>query len=155
MLSSLKTLSLEHDDVFKRAHIFEKATLECFENKKNLSKEEYIKIVTPCKTLFKTGLSVHFKFEEIGLFPIIMGKSNEAKQKVRDLLSDHSRIMKRFSEFETIEDYNLSIQILNDLMKDLSFHAKNEENFFSTIHLSKDETKKIDDIANGLGLKLS
>lgn len=150
-MDSLKKLSVEHDDVFKRLQLFEKASLDCFENKKNLSKKEYLKIVTPCRTLFKTGLVAHFKHEEMAVFPILLGKSKMVAQTIRNLISDHSMMMNKFSEFESIEDYDLSIQVLSDLMKLLSNHAEKEEDFFSSIQLSNDEIIKIDEVAKALG----
>lgn len=153
-MSFLKILSSEHSDVLKRTQLFEKAALQCFENKKNLSKEEYLEIVTPCRTLFGAGLAVHFKFEEMALFPVIIRKSKEAEQTVRNLILDHKLMMRKFSEFEAVTDYNLSIQLLNGLMKDLAFHAEKEEGFFSSIHLSKDEAAKIDEVACALGYKI-
>ncbi|MFC1754602.1 hemerythrin domain-containing protein [Thermoproteota archaeon] len=151
MSDSISKLSIKHDDVLKRVQIFENAALECFENKKNLSEKDYLKIVTPCRTLFKTGLASHFKFEEVALFPIIITKSSTSAKIVNTLISEHSMIMSKFYEFEKIEEYNLSIKLLKSLMNDLSFHAKAEEDFFSIIHLTKDEIIKIDEIAKDLG----
>lgn len=153
-MDSLNTLSIEHNNVIYRAQLIEKAVIECLEQEKKINKKEYLKIISPSKILFKTGLSSHFKFEELFLFPLLINKSKITEKKVRKLISDHSIIMKKFREFETIKNYTLSIQMMNDLMNSLSSHAKTEDEYFSSIHLSKEETTKIEEVALGLGFEI-
>ena len=94
----------------------------------------------------------HFKHEEIALFPVLMMKSKTAEQITRNLIYEHKIMMDMFKEFEDIEDYDLSIKLLSGLMKYLSLHAKKEEDFFSTIQLTKDEVTRINEIFDKFGL---
>lgn len=149
-MSSINKLSLDHNYAFKQAELLEKATLECFESRIKLSKKKYLKLVNPNKILFKIDLIAHFKFEEKVLFPVLIRKSKEVERVIKTLLSDHSMIMKRFTEFEDIEDYDLSIQVLNGLLQVLIFHSKTEEELFSSIQLSIDEITRINETAKAL-----
>lgn len=83
--------------------------------------------------------------------PILIKKSLIAEHTVNNLLKDHLIILKKFQEFETIDDYNLSIQKMNDLMKGLSIHAKKEEDFFSTIKLTITEEAIIEEVVKSIG----
>lgn len=145
------TIFVDHIDMAKRAEILEATALDYFDNDKQLRKEEYHTIVTPCTSLFKNSLVKHFKVEETAIFPILIEKTQDARHTVRDFLSDHTMLMKMFSEYETTEDQNRSLRLLTDLMKDLSYHIGKEDEFFQSFMLSKNETTRIDELALKLG----
>ncbi|MFQ6134330.1 MAG: hemerythrin domain-containing protein [Nitrososphaerales archaeon] len=145
---------LEHSEVFTRAEFLEKTSLECLENKKQLSREEYLLTVMPCRRLFKTSLAVHFRVEEMALFPILEVKSRKARRTISDLISEHPQIMQRFREYENIEDYDKSIKTMNDLMNTLSLHDRKENELFNSTTLSRDEVAKVDEIAQSIGFPI-
>ncbi len=148
-------LVVEHADIYKRAQILEKASLEFLRSKKQLSREEYLSILKPYGNQFKTGLEAHFRIEETAIFPIFMAKSQTARRTIPKLISEHSWIMQRFKEFGDIEEYDISIQTLTDLMIGLSSHAKKEDEILSSIPLTQDEASRVNELARGIGFQFS
>jgi len=64
---------------------------------------------------------------------------------INNLLFDHERIVKEFNRIENVKDFDLSIQILKNLINYLNIHAKKEDELFSTIVLSNEELKRMDE----------
>ena len=151
-MSIAEDLQKVNDDILKRTQVLESSTIAFFLDKKDLSREEYQKTGVPFKNLFKASLEKHFRFEEAALYPIIMEKSPKARQLVSEMISDHSRIMQAFKDFERIENYRDSVKALTDILRDVSLHAGKENVLYSSISLSKNESAKVAEIASSMGI---
>lgn len=147
-LTKVNKLRKDHADVLNRLQALEKDTLIFLEGKKHLGKEEYLATVSLSKALFKNDLVIHFKVEEMALFPILITKSPETRAAVLNLLKDHNEVMKRFRVFEeTKQSYEDSIVTLTDLLYTLSQHAMKEDELFATITLTEDEEERFSEVA--------
>jgi hemerythrin len=64
---------------------------------------------------------------------------------IENLVSDHKRIINVFNEYlKYVDDFNRSFQLLKNLIDYLDIHAKKEEELFSSVTLSDEELKKIE-----------
>ncbi len=140
-----------HDEILKRSQILEISTIDFLHDKKELNREDYLKIVEPSKYLVKAGLEKHFRFEEAALYPMLMERSPKARRLVLDLISEHTQFMQRFKNFETVEDYDGSIRTLTALLKDISLHAGKENVLYSSTSLTNSELSKVTEIAHSIG----
>ena len=141
-MSTLKTLNEEHLEVFKKIQLIE--TVQIRSLRKTL--DEYPEFVKEFSKFVKTVLLYHFKVEEEALFPAL--KKIIEPLVIKNLLFDHENIVRVFREYlEHVKDFDLSIQILKQLLNYLDIHAQKEERLFSSVILSDEELKKIDEMA--------
>lgn len=134
----MEKLRNEHNDVFKRLQLWESSQIHFLEE----TRDQYPDFVKELTQFFKTGLAYHFKVEKEALFPVLKNKAEQSI--IQNLLFDHQRIIKEFRRFEHVKDFDLSIQILKSLINYLKIHAQKEEDLFSSINLSDEETKQVD-----------
>jgi len=141
-MSTLETLRKEHNDVFKEIHHIETEQIRSLKE----TLDQYPNFVKGFSQFIKTGLLHHFKVEEEALFPVLKKKVNS--RTILNLLFDHENIIRIFREYlEFVKDFNLSIQILKQLLNYLNIHAQKEEKLFSSVILSDEEMKRIDEKA--------
>jgi len=96
---------------------------------------------------------LHFKVEEEALFPVLRSVPNPNETAILNLIGEHKIIMGKFSALQDAKETRVSINILQDLLKDLSDHAKKEEAFFPSLmeSLTEEQLKRIDDVTKRLG----
>ena len=141
-MSTIENLRKEHKDVFKEIHLIE--TVQIRSLRETLDK--YPNFVKEFSRFVKTNLLHHFKVEEEALFPVLKKKMNS--RAILNLIFDHTNIIRIFNEYlEFVKDFDLSIQILKQLLNYLNIHAQKEEKLFSSVILSDEEMKRIDEMA--------
>lgn len=151
----LEILTEEHRDVVIITQTLEREAQKCLDKNKPLIKDEYLQVIKTCREFFKTRIAKHFHAEETALFPILAEKSSDSNLIIKTMISEHSRIMEMFVDFEIIVDHKQSIKALTDLMVELSEHVRNEDEFFSSIHLTEGEISRFDNIAKNMGIHLA
>lgn len=153
-MNVLEFLNLQHTNVIKTEQTLEKTNLEILKNKTLQNKKTYSKLVSISKKMFETDLPMHFKVEELIIFPIIEKKLQDGDRIVTDMIFEHRYFIKQFDEIKDLNDYNKFIKIFSELMKTLSNHAIKEDKIFSSIHFSVKEQSIADHKARSLGFDI-
>lgn len=131
-----------HNEVLMKVHSIETQQIQSLQE----TLEKYPQFVKDFTQNVETVLFKHFKLEEEVLFPILDKKVESST--IQFLLIDHERIRNIFHEYlEYVQDFDHSIQLLKNFINYLNIHAKKEEEFFSSITLSDEELKQIDETA--------
>lgn len=146
-MSTLETLNEEHNKVFKKIQLIETVQIRSLRQ----TLEDYPDFVKEFSQFVRNVLLFHFKIEEEAVFPVLKKKVEPLV--IKNLLFDHENIVRVFREYlEHVKDFDLSIQILKQLLNYLDIHAQKEDRLFSSIILSDEESKKIDKIAKSVKL---
>ena len=141
-MSTIETLNEEHNEVFKKIQLIETVQIRSLRT----TLDKYPEFVKEFSQFVKTVLLYHFKVEEEALFPAL--KKIVEPLVIQNLLFDHENIVRVFREYlEHVKDFDLSIQILKQLLNYLDIHAQKEQRLFSSVNLSDEELKKIDEMA--------
>jgi len=154
-MSTKTALSNDHRTILAKIQLLERACL-------GLLRERTLTHVTPDQKTTqlvedflqsKLGIMLHFKVEEEALFPALRSVPNPNETAISNLIEDHKIIMQKFAALDHAKETGASIDMLLGLLKDLSAHAKKEEQLFPSLiePLTGDQLKSVDDAAKRLG----
>ncbi len=148
-MSTWSLLSSQHQEVLVKIHLFEEASLYLLEKKVTHEKSEGL--VEDFLKFFKVGVVHHFKIEERALFPILKSTVKDAEPLISELISEHKSIISKYFKLQNSRPNNMND--LTTLLKELSEHAKKEENGLPPLVVLLDEKrlKKIDKLSRQLG----
>ncbi len=143
-MSTIETLRKEHNQMLLKIHSIEAQQIRTL--KETLTQHrshELTTFVEEFSQFVKSVLFNHFLVEEEALFPVLYNKVKSLT--IENLVSDHIRIINVFNEYlKYVDDFNRSFQLLKNLIDYLDIHAKKEEELFSSVTLSDEELKKIE-----------
>lgn len=154
-MSTTRALSKEHQTILARIQLLERACLDLLKRRTLTSRTDDGKIPDLVEDFLqsKLGIMLHFKVEEEALFPTLRSVSESNETAISALIGEHKTIMQKFSALHHAKETGTPIDVLLDLLRDLSAHAAREERLYPSLiqSLTEEQLKRIDDEAKRLG----
>jgi hemerythrin-like domain-containing protein len=151
-MNTWSLLSRQHQELFRKIQLLEEASLDLLSKK--IAYEDREKFAEDFVKFFRVGIIQHFKIEESSLFPVLRRNFKDAEPIVSELISEHKTMIDRYFKLQKSKHSKLNrIEDLTTLLKDLSEHAKKEENALPPFIALLDEKqlKKIDELTRQHG----
>lgn len=158
-LNVWELLIKDHRNVLTKIHLLEEALVDLLRQRTtDLTMGKALKLKEDFLELFKVGVTQHFIVEEEALFPTLrLGRGDEAKALVSELLAEHQIIMERYFKIKKVKgSAKDQDKLLLELLKGLSTHAQKEEEFIPPLmkQLNQEEMNRINETARRLGYNL-